>query len=100
MQRSVDAQTEVDQQTQSLVLYQFKQCPFCVKTRRQIHRLGLNIEKRDARNDAKWNQELVNEGGKYQVPCLKITEDDGVVEWLYESTEINQYLDKKFTASN
>jgi len=100
MQRAVDTQADVDKQTQNLALYQFKLCPFCVKTRRQIHKLGLNIEKRDARNDAKWNQELVNEGGKYQVPCLKITEDNGAVEWLYESTEINQYLDKKFAASN
>ena len=100
LQRAAKMQAEVDRQTQSMALYQFHQCPFCVKTRRQIRRLGLNIEKRDARNDAKWNQELISEGGKYQVPCLKITADDGVVEWMYESTSINQYLDEKFSAGN
>ena len=98
LQRAAKMQAEVDRQTQSMALYQFHQCPFCVKTRRQIRRLGLNIEKRDARNDAKWNQELINDGGKYQVPCLKITADDGAVEWMYESTSINQYLDEKFSA--
>lgn len=100
VERPVEIQKEIDMQTQDMVLYQFKQCPFCVKTRRTMHRLALNIEKRDARNDPQWNQELVNEGGKYQVPCLKITSDDGNVEWMYESSVINQFLDEKFSASN
>ena len=100
MQRSAEIQKEVDEQTQNMALYQFQQCPFCVKTRRQIRRLALNIESRDARNDPQWNQELINDGGKYQVPCLKITAADGSVQWMYESTEINQYLDKQFAASN
>ncbi len=97
IQRSAAAQAEVDKQTENMALYHFQMCPFCVKTRRQIHRLGLNIENRDARYDEKWNQELINEGGKYQVPCLKITKDDGSVEWMYESTDINQYLEEKFS---
>ena len=96
IQRTEEAQKEIDTQTDNMVLYQFNQCPFCVKTRRQIHRLSLNIEKRDARNDPKWNQELINDGGKYQVPCLKITDKSGSVEWMYESTEINQFLNEKF----
>jgi len=99
MQRSVEAQAEVDQKTRNMALYHFQMCPFCVKTRRQIHRLALNIENRDARNDPQWNQELINDGGKYQVPCLKITAADGSVQWMYESTDINQYLDEKFAAS-
>ncbi len=96
VERAAEVQKEVDAQTGKMALYQFQQCPFCVKTRRQIRRLSLNIETRDARNDPNWNQELINDGGKYQVPCLKITSDDGSVEWLYESTEINQMLDKQF----
>jgi len=100
VQRSLETQKEVDEKTQNMALYQFQQCPFCVKTRRQIRRLALNIENRDARNDPQWNQELINDGGKYQVPCLKITAADGTVQWLYESTEINQYLDEEFAASN
>ena len=96
VQRDEKEQAEIDVQTKAMALYQFRQCPYCVKTRRQINRLALNIETRDARNDEKWNQELVTEGGKYQVPCLKVTNADGAVEWIYESTDINQYLDKRF----
>ncbi len=96
VQRPPEVQQKINEQTQAIVLYQFQQCPFCVKTRRQIHRLNLNIEKRDARNDPKWNQELITEGGKYQVPCLKIKADDGSVQWLYESDRINQYLEQRF----
>lgn len=93
---SPQRQAELDLATESLKLYQFKQCPFCVRTRRQIHRLGLNIETRDARNDPQWREELVTEGGKYQVPCLKVTHEDGSVEWMYESKDINRYLDQRF----
>ena len=100
VERSAEEQKEIDKQTSNMVLYQFYQCPFCVKTRRQIHRLALDIEKRDARNDPQWNKELISEGGKYQVPCLKITAADGSVQWMYESTEINQFLNEKFAASN
>jgi glutaredoxin len=85
-----------DENTASMSLYHFNQCPFCIKTRRTIHRLGLNIETRDARNDPSWNQELISEGGKYQVPCLRIMKDDGSIEWMYESTIINRYLDQRF----
>lgn len=97
IERAPEMQREIDKQTENMALYQFNQCPFCVKTRRQMRRLALNIEKRDARNDPRWNQELIEQGGKYQVPCLKIVRDDGSVEWMYESTNINQYLDRTFS---
>jgi glutaredoxin len=96
IERSELEQAAIDEQTRSMALYHFQQCPFCVKTRRQIHRLALKIENRDARNDEKWNRELIDEGGKYQVPCLKISKDDGSVEWMYESSDINQYLEDRF----
>ena len=87
---------QLDQATSNMALYQFRQCPFCVKTRRTIRRLGLHIEARDARNDPRWNQELINEGGKYQVPCLRLEKDDGSLEWIYESNNIIDYLEKRF----
>ncbi len=93
---SVERKHELDQQTEKLALYHFKQCPFCVITRRSIRRLGLNIETRDARNDPMWNAELISEGGKYQVPCLRIAHEDGRVEWMYESASIKQYLNQRF----
>jgi glutaredoxin len=87
---------ELDAITANMKIYQFRQCPFCVKTRRNIRRLGLNIETRDARNDPQWNSELINEGGKYQVPCLRLLKDDGSTEWMYGSSNIIEYLGKRF----
>ena len=93
---SAEKRAELDAATANMALYQFARCPFCVKTRRTLRRLGLNIELRDARNDPKWNAELVEQGGKYQVPCLRIVDDNGEVSWLYESSEIKNYLDQRF----
>ena len=87
---------ELDAITSTMKLYHFRQCPFCVMTRRTVRRLGLNIETRDARNNPQWNHELINEGGKYQVPCLRLASDDGSTQWLYGSKNIIQYLDQRF----
>lgn len=91
-----ERKAELDAATAKMALYQFNLCPFCVKTRRKVRKLGLEIETRDARNDPKWNTELVSEGGKYQVPCLRIAEENGDVQWMYESSEISDYLEKRF----
>ena len=90
-------QAKIDQATADMALYQFKACPFCVKTRRAMKRLGLNIELRDARNDQKWRQQLLAEGGRLQVPCLYIPEASGEAQWLYESSEIIAYLEQRFS---
>jgi glutaredoxin len=94
--RTPQAQAELDQKTSNLALYQFYACPFCIITRRTMRRLGLNIELRDAQNDPQWQQELIEQGGKRQVPCLRITNEDGKVEWLYESKDIQRYLEQKY----
>ena len=93
---SDEIQQKLDAQTAHLKLYQFQQCPFCVRTRRSIRSLGLNIETRDARNDPRWQSELIEQGGKYQVPCLRIDKGDDNIEWLYESNNIIRYLDQRF----
>ena len=94
--RTQQAQAELDQKTSNLALYQFYACPFCIITRRTMRRLGLNIELRDAQNDPKWQQELIEQGGKRQVPCLRISTEDGKVEWLYESGDIKRYLEQQY----
>ena len=95
MNRSPTDQSAVDEATKSLALYQFEACPFCVKVRRQIRRLGLKIELRDAQQNAKRREELVSGGGELQVPCLRI-EENGNTRWMYESDEINAYLSRRF----
>ena len=96
MERSAEAQQQIDTQTEKLKLYQYLACPFCVKTRRAIRRLGLTIETRDALHNPTFREELETQGGKQQVPCLQIAHDDGSVEWLYESSEIIAYLQSRF----
>jgi len=98
--RSAEEQQAVDAATQKLALYQFHACPFCLKVRREIHRLNINIELRDAQHDQTHRQTLLNEGGDIKVPCLRIEHDDGAVQWLYESTDIIAYLQQQFTPKN
>ncbi|MFZ9595916.1 MAG: glutaredoxin family protein [Bdellovibrionia bacterium] len=96
IQRSQEAQLLLDAQTKKLSLYEFKACPFCVKVRRVIKKLGLKIELRDAQGNPSYRQELIEKGGMLQVPCLRIEKDSGEVQWLYESDDIIQLLKKQF----
>jgi len=99
MVRSAEAQAAVDARTRSLALYHFPTCPFCIKVRRTLRRLSLNVELRDAHGDDRHRAALVAGGGKAQVPCLLITDDDGKETWLYESDAINAWLEREFGAA-
>jgi len=94
--RSAEEQKSLDEKTSNLALYQFYTYPFCIITRRTLRRLDLNIELRDAQNDPQWAQELIEQGGKHQVPCLRISKENGDVEWLYESKDIMNYLEQQY----
>lgn len=75
-------------------LFQFKSCPYCVKVRRAMVRLNMDIELRDTRKNPDDKAALLAGGGKTQVPCLRIEHDDGRVEWMYESADIVAFLEK------
>lgn len=94
--RPAAEQQRVDARTRNLVLYQFLMCPFCVSVRRTIKRLSLKIETRDALRDPSSREQLLASGGKIQVPCLRITDAQGNVTWMYESEDIIQYLQREF----
>ena len=94
--RETAAQQAVDDVTATMSMYQFKTCPFCVKVRRELKRHALHIELRDAKNDAELKAELVREGGRHKVPCLRIENADKSVEWLYESSDIIARLKSQF----
>ena len=97
MTRTADDQRAAELAVQPMALYQYFACPFCIKTRRAIHRLNLPIALRDAQNDPEHRSALANDGGKLQVPCLRIDEDEGT-RWLYESGDIIGYLEQRFGA--
>jgi glutaredoxin len=94
--REAAAQASVDQQCQSLALYQFSTCPFCIKVRQEMRRLSLPIEKRDAQHHTANRDALLQGTGATQVPCLQITEADGQTRWLKDSAAIVAYLRERF----
>lgn len=96
IQRSAEAQAEVDLACQRLALYHFMSCPFCQRVRHQIQRLALPIELRDTQRQPEHRQTLMSGGGRTMVPCLRIEQKDGAVEWMYESADINRYLERRF----
>lgn len=93
--RSSSEQKKVDEAMAFIRLYQFEACPFCVKVRRAAKRLNLPLETRNAKK-APWEQDLINGGGQRKVPCLRIENDTGEVKWMYESSDIIAYLEKRF----
>lgn len=94
--RAAEEQARVDEASKQLALYQFSACPFCIKVRKEIARLGLNIETRNAQHDAQHRAALEAGGGQVKVPCLRIQQEDGSDRWLYESDEIKSWLQERF----
>ena len=89
-------QQRVDEQTKSLSLYQFRSCPFCVKVRRAMKRQSLTVKTLDAKRCAASRKALLQGGGKVKVPCLRIEDPKGGVTWMYESSDIVEYLKRRF----
>ncbi len=98
IQREPAAQAAVDLQCQSLALYQFSTCPFCIKVRQEMRRLSLPIEKRDAQHNTANREHLLQGSGATKVPCLQITEANGQTRWLQDSAAIVAYLRERFAA--
>ena len=96
VERSPEAQARVDADCARLTLYQYPTCPFCLRVRRAVKRLALDLDSRDILGSDRHLQELSAGGGKTQVPCLRIQHEDGSSEWLYESADIIDYLERRF----
>jgi len=94
--REPAAQAAVDLQCQSMALYQFSTCPFCIKVRQEMRRLSLPIEKRDAQHNIANRDDLLQGSGATKVPCLKITDTQGQALWLQDSAAIVAYLRAHF----
>ncbi len=94
--RSPEEQALANEKAASMAVYQYFTCPFCVKTRRAIHRLNIPIEYRDAQiRGGEHRIALEKEGGAIKVPCLRI-EENGHSTWLYESNDIIAHLNQTF----
>ena len=98
--RSATELAQLSKETSNLSIYQFYACPFCLKTRRALHRLNLPIELRDAQKEGEHRTALLEGGGRVKVPCLRIdgADGEGSPQWLYQSKEIISYLEQRFGA--
>jgi glutaredoxin len=71
-----------------LTLYYFSTCPYCKKVLNVIDENDLDqIELKNINQDQEAEEELIEVGGKRQVPCLFIDgeplyESDDIVDWL------------------
>ena len=94
LQRTPEQQAKIQESLKELSLYQFFACPFCVKTRRALQRLNVDVSIKDINKNQQYRKELEQGGGKVQVPCLRI-EEKGKTQWMYESSDIIQFLENR-----
>jgi glutathione S-transferase len=78
----------------TLSLYYFETCPYCVRVLDAMKEMDVALPLKHILHEPAHGEELVREGGKDQVPCLKIESGNGTVTWLYESLDIIDYLKK------
>ncbi|MEF8833366.1 MAG: glutathione S-transferase N-terminal domain-containing protein [Halofilum sp. (in: g-proteobacteria)] len=93
--RGPEQQAEVERRAQQLTLYHRPTCPFCMRVFIAVARLDIPIQRRNITTDAAARSELVDGGGRQQVPCLRIDESPQA-RWLYESADIIAYLEQHF----
>jgi len=99
VKRPAEKQKAVDESCESLTLYQYKACPFCVKVRRSMKRLSLPVELRDPKRSESAKEELIAGAGKLKCPCLKIEDGEGDTRWMFDSKDIIGYLEGRFGES-
>jgi len=74
----------------NLILYHFEGCPFCQKVRNYLSQQSITIPMKDIKLDPQARHELLEVGGKTQVPCLFIDgkpmyESGDIIEWFKTS---------------
>ena len=82
--------------TPNLSLYYYPTCPFCIRVIFFLKRKGIDIPLKNIIQNMDDREALMAGGGKTQVPCLRIEDESGHVEWLYESDDIVDYLQSTY----
>lgn len=80
---------------QELVLYHAAYCPYCIRVRRFLSQNDILVPEKDTSRDSSARRELIEAGGKGQVPALMI---DGQV--LYESNDIILWFKRNVLQTN
>ena len=77
--------------SKDLVLYYLKSCPYSKKVLKYLDENNIEILMKEIKENKKAKKELIEEGGKEQVPCLFINS-----EALYESDDIIEWFEKNY----
>ena len=77
-------------------LYHMGHCPYCKTVKKVIKELNIKMDYKDLDLHEKLRKELINGGGKQQVPCLHIAEKGKSDVWLYESQAIIGFLKQNY----
>ena len=75
-----------------LILYTKNGCPFCHKVLSFVEDHGIEIDEREVYSSEDHMNELLEKGGKRQIPFLHDTDNETM---MYESDEIIEYLQAK-----
>lgn len=76
-----------------LVLYYRDDCPYCWDVMSYLNDHQRELPMKEINGSESAAHELIVGGGKRQVPCLRIRENNGnKITWLYQSAEIIKYL--------
>lgn len=76
-----------------LILYTKEYCPFCVRVRDYLSDTEISYEERDVYKDEEFLKELLELGGKKQIPFLVDTEKK---IGMYESLDIIEYIRENY----
>ena len=71
------------------ILYIKDNCPYSTAVMHKVNELDIQVETKNIANNRN-ALELMEKGGKYQVPCLIDTDREVII---YESSDIIDYLD-------
>jgi glutaredoxin 2 len=88
--------TDSHRPDEKLSLYVRDWCGACFLVKRTIARLGIDIELRDIFRNGDYYDELLAARGRGTVPVLRRDFSDGRTEWMPESRDIIDYLDRTY----
>ncbi len=93
--RSEEESRKLAKATSGLALYDYKGCVASRRTRQEIRRLNIDIERRDIGKCSIHQDNLLAEYGELKAPCLRI-EEKGEVQWIDKPENILYFLNERF----
>ncbi len=81
---------------EKLILYYFDSCPYCHVVINHLNKKGIMIEARDIKKNQVYNMELAQGGGRSVVPCLRVEVNENEYEWIYDSNQINTFINQRY----